>query len=543
MDQALDSASVSRWHARAALAALLVVVCLIYGRTLAFDFVWDDHQLVRHNALVTGQRGASDIWRTHLFEGAQPGTPGTFYRPLVIMSYRGDWALYGAPWGFHLTNVLLHFVTTLCVLLAVRRFGARWSYALAAALLFALWSGHSEPVSWISARTDLLLACGAALALLCVLHLLLGTRSPRLCLAFLPLACAIALFSKESALLLPPLLAGLLLLRRSLLSRARLIWALGGLLLPMVAYLAMRSAALGGLTLLTDQAGDQSAIARLARFGHQLELLFGLDLRAVVEFPASSYPLYATSGALGLLASLAAIAVLIRRRRYELACILGLALAALVPAATARLPALRYLYLPLAFTAVACGALLEAVSPRWRPRAWLAMGVMALLWLAFGQVRLGAWQDDGRFFATEAALSPRNPDALCLYGQHLLERGKLLQAAIRFRTGIDSDRGHRASWLGLGRALLMLRDYRAAENVARKSLRGEPRTYPQYTLLGHALFEQSKYEPALAAYQQALALNPTSPHALRGAAKAADRAGHTALAQTFSRRLERIETR
>ena len=89
---------------------------------------------------------------------------GGFFRPVFILSYALDAALWGRrPSGFHLTNVALHSLNSFLVLLLARRLFAdadaaaerrRDTAALVAGLLFLLHPSHTEAVSWISGRAD-----------------------------------------------------------------------------------------------------------------------------------------------------------------------------------------------------------------------------------------------------------------------------------------------------------------------------------------------------------------------------------------------------
>ncbi|HEX6626246.1 MAG TPA: hypothetical protein VF064_21190, partial [Pyrinomonadaceae bacterium] len=152
---------------------------------------------------------------------------GGFFRPVFILSYVFDVALWGRrPFGFHLTNVLVHALNSFLVSLLARRLfdgagvaaGRRDAAALGAGLLFLLHPSHTEAVSWISGRADVLATFFGLLSLL--FHLsyaqarLSDKRTPRrapLAISFvLSLLCfALALFAKEAAAFIP--LAALLL--------------------------------------------------------------------------------------------------------------------------------------------------------------------------------------------------------------------------------------------------------------------------------------------------------------------------------------------
>jgi protein O-mannosyl-transferase len=135
---------------------------------------------------------------------------GGFFRPLFILSYIVDAKIWGArPFGFHLTNVALHsFNAFLVFALSLRLVGAlklsevaRQTLSIAAGALFLLHPSHTEAVSWISGRADLL-AMGFSLASL--LAYLAYSRSQRNSRLFIALSCfALALLAKESAICVP----------------------------------------------------------------------------------------------------------------------------------------------------------------------------------------------------------------------------------------------------------------------------------------------------------------------------------------------------
>ncbi|HYO92157.1 MAG TPA: glycosyltransferase family 39 protein, partial [Pyrinomonadaceae bacterium] len=135
---------------------------------------------------------------------------GGFFRPLFILSYVIDSSVWGErPLGYHLTNALLHGLNSYLVyaltlsLLRPQKLAedsARRT-SLSAALLFLLHPSHTEAVSWISGRADLLatLFCLAAL-----LAYIFYTEKRRTRYLLLSLICfVLALLSKESAASLP----------------------------------------------------------------------------------------------------------------------------------------------------------------------------------------------------------------------------------------------------------------------------------------------------------------------------------------------------
>lgn len=187
---------------------LTILILLVYGSMLNAPFVWDDRALVLGDTRIRGLSldslisiFTSDFLDTRGDSGIQYG----YYRPLVSLSYAVDFLLWGKdPAGFHLTNIFLHAFTSMLFFFVLRRIGVPGHVSIAAALIFALHPMHTESVSWVSGRTDIL----AALFLLCAVRIWIeyqvrGGRG----LYWLTLVFFVAaLLSKEEAIILPFLL-------------------------------------------------------------------------------------------------------------------------------------------------------------------------------------------------------------------------------------------------------------------------------------------------------------------------------------------------
>jgi tetratricopeptide (TPR) repeat protein len=181
-----------------ALAALL-----LYARTIAFAFVWDDLDLVVRNAALQ-QPGWERLLLTDFWASTGGGTG--MWRPLVTLSYRVDGVFsHWQPWAFHAVNALAHAVSAALVgRLALTR-GLGVAAAAAAGLLFASAPALAESVAWIAGRTDAFLVLAALGALLAAARW--RASGSRASLAAVAACTALALLSKETALVLPLLLA------------------------------------------------------------------------------------------------------------------------------------------------------------------------------------------------------------------------------------------------------------------------------------------------------------------------------------------------
>jgi tetratricopeptide (TPR) repeat protein len=112
-------------------------------------FVYDDELYIQHNPhVLAGLTGRSVAW-------AFTTDYASNWHPLTWLSLQLDHQLFGLePWGYHLTNLLLHLANTVILLMLLWRMtGAWWRSALVAAL-FAVHPLHVESVAWVTERKD-----------------------------------------------------------------------------------------------------------------------------------------------------------------------------------------------------------------------------------------------------------------------------------------------------------------------------------------------------------------------------------------------------
>jgi protein O-mannosyl-transferase len=172
---------------------LLAAIALIYGNTLRNQFTMDDGIYILRNAQVT---------HTSVRGLFAPNKDSNVFRPLTFATFALNWRLGGArPLGFHLFNLILHAGATLLLYLLLQALlGSSQplkDVAFAAALVFAVHPLHTEAVSSVVGRAELL-AAGFLFAAW-ILHLQDQQALALLCFV-------LALLSKESAVVFLPLL-------------------------------------------------------------------------------------------------------------------------------------------------------------------------------------------------------------------------------------------------------------------------------------------------------------------------------------------------
>ncbi len=193
---------------RAVVAALGIVLLAIasYAPALDAGFVFDDTALLAQGPLVQG-RSPAPFWS---------GAAGWDYQPITNTSLWLEWRLWGAsPRGFHVTNLVLHALTTVLLWRLLRRLAVPGA-ALGAAI-FALHPVAASSVVWVSELKNVL-AGVFFVATLLAWERFEARPGRRRYLAALGLF-ALALLSKGSVVPLPAVLVGLAWFRRGRVTR------------------------------------------------------------------------------------------------------------------------------------------------------------------------------------------------------------------------------------------------------------------------------------------------------------------------------------
>ena len=181
---------------------IALAVVAVYATALGFNFLGlDDVEILKHRYYIIGDLSKIKLAFT---TDAFLGTNGSFYRPLQTVSFMLD-ALVGGPKPFiyHLTNLLLHIVASLCVFWLLLTLGYQRLLSLLLALLFALHPMFVPMVAWIPTRGDLLLTIFVIVSFVLFIKSFRANR-PGL-VVWHGFSFFLAFLSKETAVAVPPL--------------------------------------------------------------------------------------------------------------------------------------------------------------------------------------------------------------------------------------------------------------------------------------------------------------------------------------------------
>ena len=133
------------------MAVIAVATFVAYLPALRGNFTnWDDMIYVGANPYIQSL-SAKNL--AAIFSENYMGN----YHPLAMLSLSIDYQINKFdPFVFHLTNLLIHIINSLLVLVVIKRLTGKIQIAVIAALLFGVHSLHVESVAWISERKDVL---------------------------------------------------------------------------------------------------------------------------------------------------------------------------------------------------------------------------------------------------------------------------------------------------------------------------------------------------------------------------------------------------
>ncbi|HJN26978.1 MAG TPA: tetratricopeptide repeat protein [Candidatus Latescibacteria bacterium] len=550
---------------------LLTLVLLVYANSLGGSFQYDDgHSIVRNPSI----RGLSSIPTYFVDASAFSGdSEKRMYRPLLLVSYAlnhmaGDFNVV----GYHMVNVLLHLACCYLVWRLAMRFSpGRESAACVAAAIFALHPVASEPVNYVSSRSETLMAAFFLLTVFLHLHRP-GTIhwGARVCFAM-------ALLSKETAIVLVVVLPlvdlwlpqrGSQMSTRQLARRHGPYWAMAGIYLLVLMWTGFLG---GGGEPLRD--GGAQFMTQAKALVYYLRLLV-LPIELNVDHPLQVSPRLTPVVVLAATLLLTIGLMVLRGRRVSPQLTLMLLFSVLVVLPTSVVPLNilaneRRVYLVLASMCIGLPALLGFRS---KPVNVALLVVLAAFTIQRNQVwatPLSLWQSalagGAHSYTAYVNLGKAQQDigdvtgAAVSYGQALEidrrradaynnlavlfhEAGRVteaipyyeaaverapemeeihhnlavahqdlgdLDAATRtFRLALELSREDGGLWSNYGQLLLAADDPVGAEAAFHEAIRLLGLRPEPYNGLGNALSDQGRIQDAINAYRRGLAANP-----------------------------------
>lgn len=478
---------------RLVLAAVVFLVSVAsHISALRNSYVLDDFKLIVGNDFIAHPANAAILADPrHLFK-PYPLLCGA--RPLTVLSLMTDHFFWGLnPFGYHLTNMLLHAACGVVLLFTVFLVFRRPRLALFAALVFTLHPVQTEVVNIASFRADILAALFSLLSLLFFVAAsnARDTRS----YAGAAVCFVLGLMSKETAISIPLIFLLYLFLVKPGIPRKNLGIVLGfGVLVAlfMTLFWSSRYEYRGLSAVFPNILGNVSPFSSAAAYCNTLlhsflhyakALLFPVGLS--VDYQINVQQSLLNDGnllALVLLAGCAAVFVKSRNRGLKFG--LGFALLAYLPVSN-LIPLIntvndRYLYLPMAGFSIAVSAFITALPGRKiLGRVPVSIAAAVLLLCFYGAATLNrnpVFRDGYSLYGDAVTKAPDNVRVHYNYAIALMVSEKYTEALREFEAAERLNPDYRQSdILSLkGECYANIGDYAAAKEHFRRSLLAEP---------------------------------------------------------------------
>jgi Flp pilus assembly protein TadD len=504
---------VAQWCRSRPLAAYILASILwttvLYAHAVTAGFAsYDDVPQIVQNPSLSSLAASLKYFRSPVsFASDFRGSGASFYRPLFWLSLAIDEKLWGLnPAGFHLTNLLLHWLSGLFLFLLLRRLDVSSS---SSALTSLLWIGlpiNSEAVAWISGRPYCLVACFLLLGtLLADLYL---SRPALKYLVGYCLAAFCALFSHEQGGLIVAFTLLLIVAKHEVKSRASMMLS-GVCVIAIVLYFGLRQAA--GAT-------GVSAKGTIASFGLFFWNYLGwmvLPIHMSIERSTDTPPPGWSGPALAAWLCLAlACLLLILVHRKSPASAIGFAWMGI-----ALLPfcgfvyiyqgmAERYTYVASAGLALMVVVLVAESQARLRP---FVLGLI-VLWVVWGvyrlETRISDWSDEARLYWSSLHATPRSAKLHYNLGAILEQRKDFAQASGEYNKAVALEPSYEPALAGLGNVELNLGRAKEASQMFQRALQLKPDDVRAVTNYGTALQSLGEIDAAKTQYERAISLAP-----------------------------------
>ncbi len=505
------------------LAVLLVIMSSIYSTTWTYSYSWDDELFLNKSPKIgdtTNIKKAFSVDYWGLVDNPSNPQGSPLYRPLALSHLILERALFGSePHLFRAVHSMWHLLNIVLVFIFARAFqkGSSPHGPIFAATAFAVFPYTVDTVLFLTSIGDLMALSFLLLTALSFLkwlscagiHFAVGTA----------LASLLAMFSKESAVSIPLVLAAVYLHRGTPALRKRAIFAIATSTIAVITFLLLRATVVASIA--------PSSILELIKW---LPVDLAVALRwTIVPFPLVLeqkvlHELGNLHWVLGLLGIIAVVFLGIRYRRRYSHVVAGVAIwiVSVIPSLVAlqwtQAFAPRYLYLPALGIALIVGYL--AADKRLPSK--ILLGVV-LLGMGLATVsRTVDWNDRADLWSVEVSRQPNSRAALTNLGNILADRGEYKQAlALQIRAAqvAEKQNGRCEAAFAYANAATILSSYlnniEAAKNLYEKCIALCPhKARNAWMGLARIYARGAQWSQAVQAVENALKVGPRDPPVL-----------------------------
>ncbi len=481
---------------------LILIILLVYIRTLTLSFTkLDDSIFIIENKTFNEQPGnIAASFHRGLFNPAKDA----YYRPIFLVDFIIESKFFGtSPAGYHFTNILFHVISVILLFLVLKKVGIPGLHAWLLAMIFAVHPVLSQAVAWIPGRNDMLLMIFFLAGLLLSIKY---TEKPGI-LPFLgAFACSVvALFTKETAVIIPFIISGILVFILKV-HWKKVLPVILGWVIAVGIWILVRSTAPIELKNSSFPEMIQTLFTRLPAIVQYLgKIILPVNLSV---FPVAED----TANLWGILALVLIAGIIVYSRSWSkpltwfgIAWFLAFLLPVLIVPKELNDQLFEHrLYLPLAGILLVLSQTI-LFSDRWKEKnIVLVSGVVIILFSVMSFSRIGYYKDSLTFWSTAVEDSPHSAYAKMMLGTKVTENAEREKL---FREALALDPKQKNLNFYLGKVLFEEKKVDSAE----KYIRREPpvsRSQEAWFLLAQFSFKKNQFDSAAVYLEKVIELDP-----------------------------------
>jgi Tfp pilus assembly protein PilF len=490
-------------------------LALLYWGAVHAPFVYDDIDQIQKNRSILRLGTTLRYFKSaEHFTNSFRGFGGSFYRPLFWFSLAIDQKVWGLhPTGFHITNIVLHWIAGLLGFVLLRRLHVGISVSAVSSLLWLGLPVNSEVVVWVSGRTYSLMAVFLFLALLSA-EWYLRSRRPLPLLSYAVAALAATLCHEEGALVLP--MTALVLYSTDRFRPRRVYVALGMAGTSALAvFFTLRQVA--GTHMSTIHSFEFLPIGvLLMKYMNWMILPVRMSVERSTDVPANSLSMTTISAWIGFV-FLVVLVYYLRNQLPAMAAGMTWMLIALLPfcgiVSIYQGMAERYNYLASCGLCFVSVALLSQLGPRTAAAACCVITIWAVWGMWRLEKRVLDWRDPILLYQASLEATPRSPALMFDLGAAFEKKGDLVEAAAYYEHTLDLDSQYEKAIAGLGSIYLKLGAPAEARIAFERALSLNPGDVTALVNYGAALLKSGDIVDAKLQEERAISINPANASA------------------------------
>lgn len=515
-----------------------LLAILVYIPSFTGEFTLDDNPIIEDNLMIRSMDHIPEIWSSHYWSGKIDATDKSLYRPLTLTTYALQYAMTGNnPVPFHIINILLHALVCFALMKLLGLLFKNKYLVILSGLLFAIHPIHTEAVSGIVGRAELMSALFILTACISYHHWREGGNMKWLIALLVSTFAAIT--SKEHGFMIPIVLALQEVIyyfnaKKYSLANKRTWIAAGSVMLICICLWMVHSKITGPPVpheqWLVVNASDRIATSIRTTAEYLILHVYPVNLSA--DYWTDEVPIVGFGNPKVLLSLIALIglvlgAIWLRSKMIAFSWGIAFFFLTLLPVsnlvfAAGFLKAERILYIPSIGIIVAMAALWVRLynAQKGKVPAYLLAGLLILFFMGRTWLRASDWKSNLTLAQATLKTSPNSPRFNNMMGLEMEHLKKHDEALAYYERAVKGNPNHVPALVNLATEYNNFKRPDEAIATLKKAIRIDPNTMMAYVNLMSVYRSLGDYDNNLVVADQAMAIFPNSAPVLWNAANA-----------------------